>query len=52
LEELIIDYDSRFNFKQIDKLAKIDHEIFRDKMYKEIMPDAMNILKKLKIEAK
>lgn len=34
-----IDVDAKFNLKEIDKMAKIDSEMFKDKTFKDIMPD-------------
>jgi len=47
-----IDVDSRFNTKELDKMGKIDDSLFRDKTFKEIMPDAVSVVKNLKQENK
>lgn len=43
-----LDVDSRFNLKEIDKMATIDTSIFRDKTFKDCMPDHVKIVKNLK----
>jgi hypothetical protein len=52
LDEMKIDIDAKFNLKEMDQMCKIDANMFKDKTFKDIMPDNISIMKKLKAEAK
>ena len=43
-----IDVDSKFNLKEMEKMSKIDPEMFRDKTFRECMPDHVKMMKELK----
>jgi hypothetical protein len=47
-----IDIDTKFNLKEMEKMARIDPNMFKNKTLKDITPDSVSIMKKLKEEAK